>query len=118
MSLLQDAVTSNHHHIAEILRSHGAEMRDSKELIAAFLQNASDGNADQVRRLLRAGISPIAKDYDSRTALHLAAAEGHLSVCETIISFVKTKTKKQMQSSSDERANEVRIYVCARICVL
>ena len=35
-----------------------------------------NGNLQLLRKLLRAGAPPHVGDYDSRTALHIAAAEG------------------------------------------
>jgi hypothetical protein len=37
-----------------------------------------DGDMPLLRRLLRAGANPDAGDYDKRTPLHIAAAEGNL----------------------------------------
>lgn len=39
-----------------------------------------NGDCVQLRRLLRAGCDPDSLDYESRTALHLAAAEGDLKM--------------------------------------
>jgi hypothetical protein len=37
-----------------------------------------DGDMPLLRRLLHAGASPNVGDYDKRTALHIAAADGNL----------------------------------------
>jgi ankyrin repeat protein len=37
-----------------------------------------DGDMPLLRRLLHAGANPNAGDYDKRTALHIAAADGNL----------------------------------------
>lgn len=39
-----------------------------------------DGDLQLLRRLLRAGANPNAVDYDKRSALHIAAADGNLPV--------------------------------------
>ena len=39
------------------------------------------------------------KDYDGRTALHLAATEGHLAIVELLITYAKNTT-----SNSEERS--------------
>lgn len=46
---------------------------------------ASIGDLDLVRRLVARGMSLTAGDYDSRTPLHLSAAEGHLPVVHYLI---------------------------------
>ena len=43
-----------------------------------LLYAASQGDLDELRAALATGCNPNAADYDGRTALHLAAAEGHL----------------------------------------
>ncbi|CAK0878587.1 unnamed protein product [Prorocentrum cordatum] len=47
---------------------------------------ASEGDNAVMRRLLARGVSVNLSDYDRRTALHIAAAEGHLSTVELLIS--------------------------------
>ncbi|KAK1269241.1 Potassium channel SKOR [Acorus gramineus] len=37
--------------------------------------------------MLMEGISPDVQDYDKRTALHLAASEGHASIVELLIQY-------------------------------
>jgi ankyrin repeat protein len=51
------------------------------------LQAASENNVDDLKMLLRNGIDPDIGDYDARTALHLAAAEGSLRVADALIEF-------------------------------
>ena len=52
------------------------EIRAASELCTA----AAQGNVDLIRRYIRAGINVDAADYDKRTALHIAAADGSLEV--------------------------------------
>ena len=42
--------------------------------------SAAKGNLDQIEKLVQQGASVGACDYDKRSALHLAAAEGHFEV--------------------------------------
>jgi glutaminase len=52
------------------------EIRSASEMCTA----AAQGNVDLIRRYIKAGINVNAADYDKRTALHIAAAEGNLEV--------------------------------------
>lgn len=47
---------------------------------------AGRGMLPQMREMLVAGVSPSVADYDKRTPLHLACAEGHLDVAEFLVS--------------------------------
>jgi hypothetical protein len=48
-------------------------------MAAAYLCTAVyDGDSLKLRRLLHAGANANAADYDKRTALHIAAADGNL----------------------------------------
>ncbi|XP_068653643.1 serine/threonine-protein kinase 12-like [Aristolochia californica] len=64
----------------------GAEDLDM-QLIGSFLSCASRGDRVGLNQMLRAGTSPNVQDYDNRTALHLAASEGHASVVELLIQY-------------------------------
>jgi ankyrin repeat protein len=46
---------------------------------------ASQGNVELLKQLLDDGGDPNVTDYDKRTPLHLAAAEGHLEVCKYLV---------------------------------
>lgn len=55
---------------------------------AAYLCSAaSRGDAGELRRLVASGVDPCTKDYDGRTALHLAASEGQEKVLRFLLSI-------------------------------
>lgn len=50
-----------------------------------LLDNCAKGRLDEVIEKLEAGADPQFADYDMRTPLHLAAAEGHTLVCSLLL---------------------------------
>ena len=52
------------------------------EAVVALTWAASQGDLDEVRALIAAGVQPGTADYDGRTPMHLAAAEagGHTEI--------------------------------------
>lgn len=57
------------------------------QLIGNFLSFASRGDRVGLNLMLMGGISPDVQDYDQRTALHLAASEGHASIVELLLAY-------------------------------
>ncbi|KAE8691754.1 UDP-glycosyltransferase 89A2-like [Hibiscus syriacus] len=57
------------------------------QLIGNFLSFASRGDRVGLNQMLRDGISPDVQDYDRRTALHLAASEGHAPIVELLLLY-------------------------------
>lgn len=57
------------------------------QLIGNFLSFASRGDRVGLNQMLRKGISPNVQDYDKRTALHLAASEGHAPIVELLLLY-------------------------------
>lgn len=73
---MKHATTSDTEHAHGMCRLGFDEIRSASELCTA----AAQGNSDLIRRYIKAGINVNAADYDKRTALHIAAAEGNLDV--------------------------------------
>ena len=87
---LSDAVEHGHETCASMLKGAGASLdqsgsdqRGSKRLF----ELAAKGDATHVRRMLAHGTSPNVCDYDRRTPLHVAAAEGHSAVAAALLDF-------------------------------
>lgn len=57
------------------------------QLIGNFLSFASRGDRVGLNQMLREGTSPNVQDYDQRTALHLAASEGHAPIVELLLHY-------------------------------
>lgn len=55
------------------------------EAVVALTWAASQGDLDEVRALVAAGVEPGTADYDGRTPLHLAAAEGQTDVVRYLL---------------------------------
>ncbi|KAL6205112.1 hypothetical protein ACLB2K_022376 [Fragaria x ananassa] len=57
------------------------------QLIGKFLSFASRGDRVGLNQMLIQGVSPDVQDYDNRTALHLAASEGHTPIVELLVCY-------------------------------
>mmetsp|Transcript_8783 Transcript_8783/g.23071 ORF Transcript_8783/g.23071 Transcript_8783/m.23071 type:complete len:1096 (-) Transcript_8783:171-3458(-) len=93
-SPLDDAIRSHHTDVVELLLARGgtkgAHMlkRTSSSLSnasAEICDAAAKGDLDRLRQMMEAGADMSAGDYDKRTAIHLAASEGLLSIVEFLV---------------------------------
>jgi len=75
-----------------------ADLSLSPEEFAAgckLLQAAAAGNMQQVQALLQERPTHVNfRDYDRRTALHVAASEGHLEICKYLVKGKKVKINR------------------------
>lgn len=59
---------------------------DEEMLVQAMIDGAAKGNKEKMIKILATGKVDINQsDYDNRTALHLAAAEGHLDIVKYLV---------------------------------
>ncbi|XP_024929031.2 integrin-linked protein kinase 1-like [Ziziphus jujuba] len=76
------------------------------QMIGKFLSFASRGDRVGLNLMLIKGTSPDVQDYDNRTALHLAASEGHASIIELLLHYkanVNLKDRWQRTPLTDAR---------------
>eukprot|EP00127_Corallochytrium_limacisporum_P001073 Clim_evm11s37 gene=Clim_evmTU11s37 len=88
---LEDAVANGHLKVAEFLKSQGAVTDGERAhgLGAKICALASLGQLRELRKLVENGKMDVnghaCRDFDGRTALHLAVAAGHVDVVEYLI---------------------------------
>eukprot|EP00899_Mesostigma_viride_P007204 jgi/Mesvir1/16485/Mv10043-RA.1 len=81
---LQDAVENKRTIIASLLLEKGATM-ELDDPAGLLCKAASDNDLDLLKSLLDHNVDPNSCDYDRRTALHVAAAEGKTAIVEFLI---------------------------------
>ncbi|PKA57201.1 Potassium channel KOR2 [Apostasia shenzhenica] len=85
-SPLLEAVMIGHDRVARLLVVHGAVL--SLEDAGTYLcKIVADSKIDMLRRVLKYGVDPNCKNYDHRTPLHVAAAEGLHLVASVLLEF-------------------------------
>ena len=62
-----------------------------KDQVVSLLFAAKAGDLNTIRRIYMQGIDLEMADYDRRTALHLAAAEGHIETVKFLINIARVK---------------------------
>eukprot|EP00977_Amphora_coffeiformis_P007977 scaffold1799_cov191-Amphora_coffeaeformis.AAC.9 len=85
-SALLEAATNGHEDCMEILMEHQANLCMLESQTASVLcQAVFDGDVLKLRRLIHAGVNVSAGDYDKRTAVHIAAAEGNAAALRILV---------------------------------
>lgn len=74
---LQNALLGGHDLVCDLIRSFGGRL-ELKHAPKSLGQAASAGDVRRISLLVENGVPVDMQDYDGRTALHLAATEGHL----------------------------------------
>lgn len=83
-SPLDDAHRHQHQEVITFLRNNGA-ITGSTQSLANFINAAAEGDAEEVKFMLSVGDVKVDDgDYDKRTALHLAAGDGHENVVKVL----------------------------------
>lgn len=84
------------------------------QVIGNFLSFASRGDRVGLNRMLREGTSPNVQDYDKRTALHLAASEGHAPIVELLLQYKANLNLKDRWQRTP--LTDARLYGHRDIC--
>ena len=74
----------------------------------SFWWAASAGDLYRIRQLIARGINPSCADYDKRSALHLAAGNGHLSVVQYLC-FCGTSVTSQDRFGNTALDDAIRL---------
>lgn len=67
--------------IGEVAYGLDNDGEDEEKLSGKLCEMAKNGDLLEIKRFYRMNHSLEFYDYDERSALHIAAAEGHLEVC-------------------------------------
>ncbi|GLI61751.1 hypothetical protein VaNZ11_004203 [Volvox africanus] len=85
-SAMCEAVKNAHDSVIDVLLGYGATLAMDPMAVASSMCTAVyEGDLIKLRRLLRSGAPPDACDYDKRSALHIAGAEGNLAAVKLLI---------------------------------
>ena len=84
---LDEAVGYGHLGIAQLLRDSGGQFGQMEKLEAQLIQSAAINDIPQLTALLVSGVNPNCADYDRRTPLHLAVAEGHVEAAKLLLQY-------------------------------
>jgi ankyrin repeat protein len=87
-SPLVDALRHDRSEVQKLLRSKGGQLL-GMEVSVELCNAAAVGDVPRMRALIENGANPNAGDYDSRTALHLAASNGETSALDYILRCIE-----------------------------
>jgi ankyrin repeat protein len=84
---LYDAIIQGHYPVVQLLAAAGVLLSDEAKTSLEFklCSICSSGATARAELLVRSGVSANACDYDHRTALHLAASDGHVDTVEYLL---------------------------------
>lgn len=87
-SALYEAAKNGHEATMDVLLEHHARLcMDESQAASVLCQAVFDGDTQLLKRLLMAQIQVNASDYDKRTAIHIAAAEGNVAALKVLVEF-------------------------------
>jgi len=83
-----DCVRLKHDNVVKLIRKHDPNIAfklPNNDMGVLLCQAAFGNNLADLKRLVLNGVDPNESDYDGRTALHLAASEGHMEILEYLV---------------------------------
>ncbi len=120
---LGEAIRNKQAACVELLQRWKASLQ-TDNAVGALCDAASKGDVITLRQLIESNVNPRVGDYDGRTPLHLAAAEGHQKAAEYLIAC---KAEVNAEDRWGERPIQVRgladglacqnVYVCMYVCM-
>lgn len=81
---LYEAIYQGHSEVAHFLMAQGAKLPE-KELGVLLCQAAAEGDIQTLHNCFSCSVSPALTDYDQRTPLHLAVAEGQIEIVKLLL---------------------------------
>ena len=83
-----DCVRLKHDNVVKLIRKHDPNIAfklPNNDMGVLLCQAAFGNNLADLKRLVLNGVDPNESDYDGRTAMHLAASEGHMEILEYLV---------------------------------
>jgi lysophospholipase len=109
---LNDAIAGTHLEIIKVLRECGANLKhmDPHDVGTIMCKNAFKDDVEALEAWIAAGVDVNATDYDGRTALHVAAAQGSSDTSEILLEQPNIDTSKTDISglTASEEARRMR----------
>ncbi len=84
-NVLFGAVMFGHDDVVEFLLTHGATLKGCEPVVIEMANSIVSGDLAVLARFLRSGADPNVTFFDTRTPLHVAAAEGSLAAVKLLL---------------------------------
>lgn len=103
-SPLADALREGHTAVAQLLMARGGRLHwDDARTCSELCETARRGDVNGLGLLIRAGCDINLFDYDRRSALHVAASEGNVSMVQALLA------RHDIVLDSKDRCGEARL---------